>query len=165
MGGNAFCFKACDPSKSNAADYCQHIYDRIGCAFNAPNNAKNGTFESCEGENQDFPGVYTQNGQTMTYTQPPESLGPITTMPYTPRVPASSNCVTYTSSVIYTGLPTPSIMVDAARVTSAITSSTVSSSRSATAPGASHTANGASTIVLSSVGILGVVFSALVSAF
>jgi len=154
MGGNAFCFKACDPSKPNAADYCQHIYDRIGCAFNAPNNAKNGTFESCEGENQDFPGVYTQSGQVMTYTQPPESLGPITTMPYTPRVPASSNCVTYTSSAIYTGLPTPSIMVDAARVTSAITSSTVSSSRSATAPGASNTANGASTISLSGVGIL-----------
>ena len=79
----------------------------------------------------------------------------------TPRVPASSNCVTYTSSAIYTGLPTPSIMVDAARVTSAITGSTVSSSRSATAPGASNTANGASTISLSGVGILGVAFSAL----
>jgi len=52
-------------------------------------------------------------------------------------------------------------MVDAARVTSAITGSTVSSSRSATAPGASNTANGASTISLSGVGILGVAFSAL----
>jgi len=49
---------------------------------------QNGTFESCEGENQDFPGVYTQNSQTMTYTQPPESLGPITTMPYTVEVTA-----------------------------------------------------------------------------
>ena len=32
MGGNAFCFKVCDPSNEHAADYCQHIYDRIGYA-------------------------------------------------------------------------------------------------------------------------------------
>jgi len=163
IGGNAFCFKACDSSKSNAADYCQHIYDRIGCAFNAPNNAKNGTFESCKGENQDFPGVYTSNGQVMTYTQPPESLGPITTMPYTPHVPASSDCVTYASSAIYTGLPTPSIMVDAARVTRTTTGSTASGSRDATAPGASNTSSDASTIAFSGIGIgiIGVVFSSL----
>lgn len=161
IGGNAFCFKACDSSKSNAADYCQHIYDRIGCAFNAPNNAKNGTFESCKGENQDFPGVYTSNGQVMTYTQPPESLGPITTMPYTPHVPASSDCVTYASSAIYTGLPTPSIMVDAARVTRTTTGSTASGSRDATAPGASNTSSDASTIALSGIGIIGVVFSSI----
>ncbi|KAG5220324.1 macrophage activating glycoprotein [Salix suchowensis] len=78
MGGNAFCLKVCDPSRPNAASYCQHRYDRIGCAYNAPNNAKEGVFESCEGENQDFPGVYTQDGRVLTYTQPPEALGTIT---------------------------------------------------------------------------------------
>lgn len=62
MGGSAFCFKVCDPAGAHAADYCQHIFDRIGCAYNAPNNAQNGTFEACLGENQDFPGVYTSNG-------------------------------------------------------------------------------------------------------
>ena len=101
MGGGAFCFKVCDPAGANAADYCQHIYDRIGCAYNAPNNAQNGTFEVCEGENQDFPGIYTSNGQVMTYSQPPESLGAISTMPYQPRVPASSNCVTYSSAELF----------------------------------------------------------------
>ncbi|KAF5359464.1 hypothetical protein D9756_003660 [Leucocoprinus leucothites] len=105
MGSNTFCLKACDPSRPDDARYCEHIFDRIGCAYNAPNNAQNGTFESCEGENQDFPGVYTENGVVVTYTQPPEALGPIGAMPYTARVPASSNCVTHTSAAIYTGLP------------------------------------------------------------
>ena len=109
MGGSVFCFKICDPAGANAANYCQHIYDRIGCAYNAPNNAQNGTFESCEGADQDFPGVYTDaSGQIQTYTQPDESLGAITSIPYQPKVPASSNCVTYTSSVLYASLPTVS---------------------------------------------------------
>jgi len=109
MGGSGFCLKACDPAGPNAARFCEHIYDRIGCAYNAPNNAQNGTFESCQGDNQDFPGIYTDpSGQIQTYSQPPESLGAISTMPYQPKVPASSNCVTYTSSAIYAALPTPS---------------------------------------------------------
>lgn len=106
-GGDFFCFKVCDPAGPNAAHFCEHIFDRIGCAYNAPNNAKNGTFEACAGDNQDFPGIYTDaSGQVQTYTQPAESLGPISTIPYQPKVPASSNCVTYTSSSIYAALPT-----------------------------------------------------------
>ncbi|EKM79043.1 hypothetical protein AGABI1DRAFT_114547, partial [Agaricus bisporus var. burnettii JB137-S8] len=140
MGSNSFCFKACDPSKSDDARYCEHRFDRIGCAFNAPNNAQNGTFESCEGDNQDFPGVYTENGAVMTYAQPPESLGPITQIPYVARVPPSSNCVQYTSSAIYTALP---------RVgpeTSSTLASTTSGSGSTrpTAGSATQTADGAS---------------------
>lgn len=106
IGGNSFCFKACDPAGPNAAKYCEHIFDRIGCAYNAPNAARNGTFESCDGENQDFPGHYVENGVTVTYKQPAESLGPISTMPYTARIPASSNCVDHTSSVLYAALAT-----------------------------------------------------------
>ena len=60
MGSNSFCLKACDPSGANAAEYCQHIYDRIGCAYNAPNNAQDLVFESCDADNADFPGVYTE---------------------------------------------------------------------------------------------------------
>lgn len=101
MGGEAFCFKVCDPAGQHAADYCQHIFDRIGCAYNAPNAAKNGTFEACLGDNQDFPGVYTSNGQVMTFTQPAESLGPITTIPYTPVVPASSSCTQFQSAELF----------------------------------------------------------------
>ncbi|KIM40804.1 hypothetical protein M413DRAFT_50517, partial [Hebeloma cylindrosporum] len=108
IGSNSFCFKACDPNGPNAKHYCEHIFDRIGCAYNAPNNARNGTFEACDSENQDFPGVYTgADGAVTTYRQPPESLGPITSVPYTARVPASSNCTPFESARIYTGLPEP----------------------------------------------------------
>ncbi|KAI0649575.1 hypothetical protein C8Q79DRAFT_903264 [Trametes meyenii] len=107
MGSNSFCIKACDPSGPNAAELCQHIYDRIGVSYNCPNAAQNGTFEVCQGENMDPPGIYTSNGQVMTYTQPPESLGPISTMPYDPKVPASSNCVTFQSSALFTDLAAP----------------------------------------------------------
>jgi hypothetical protein len=131
MGGSVFCFKVCDPAGANAANYCQHIFDRIGCAYNAPNNAQNGTFESCQGADQDFPGVYTDaSGQVQTYTQPAESLGAITSIPYTPKVPASSNCVTYTSSLIYTGLPTPTNLVSTPSGTSVHSSGTRTSSGS-----------------------------------
>ncbi|KAF9461027.1 hypothetical protein BDZ94DRAFT_1168573 [Collybia nuda] len=101
LGSDFFCLKACDPAGRNAPRFCEHIYDRIGCAYNAPNNARNGVFESCQGANQDFPGVYVQGGVTHTYTQPPESLGPILSIPYTARVPASSNCAQFASASIY----------------------------------------------------------------
>ncbi|KDQ12233.1 hypothetical protein BOTBODRAFT_93667, partial [Botryobasidium botryosum FD-172 SS1] len=107
MGGGMFCIKVCDPAGANAANYCQHIYDRIGCKYNAPATYTNNTFVACQGESQDFPGVYTSNGVVMTYTQPAESLGPISTIPYDPRIPASSNCVTYSSTALYTDLVQP----------------------------------------------------------
>ncbi|KAJ7234615.1 hypothetical protein B0H12DRAFT_1238993 [Mycena haematopus] len=86
MGGGQFCFKACDPSKPNAPEFCAHNYDRIGCSYNAPSNAQNGTFESCMGDSQDYPGIYTgADGAVTTYSQPPESLGVISSMPYDRR--------------------------------------------------------------------------------
>ncbi|KAF7437207.1 hypothetical protein PC9H_004043 [Pleurotus ostreatus] len=163
MGGNAFCFKVCDPSGPHAANYCQHIYDRIGCAYNAPNNAKEGVFESCEGENQDFPGVYTQDGRTLTYTQPPEALGPITSVPYQPRVPASSNCKQFSSSALYTYTPS-SVMPVSLAVTSA--SSTASPSSTSKSGGSQSQKDGESNdatyVVFSAItSIFGVLFSAL----
>jgi len=103
IGGNRFCMKLCDPRGANDNHFCEHIFDRIGIDFNCPSNAKDGVFESCQGENQDFPGTYTTNGQVVTYTQPP---GPIGTVGYTARVPASSNCQTFSSAAVFTGLPT-----------------------------------------------------------
>ena len=100
MGGSGFCFKACDPAGPNAAHFCEHRLDEIGCYYNAPNNAQNGTFEVCKGDNQDYPGVYTSDGQVMTFTQPPGGIA-ATTMPYQPKVPASSDCTTYASSDLY----------------------------------------------------------------
>lgn len=65
MGSNVFCIKACDPAGADAAHYCEHVYDRIGCQYNAPAAYVDSVFESCEGENQDFPGVYTgSDGQS-----------------------------------------------------------------------------------------------------
>lgn len=178
MGGNAFCIKVCDPAGPNAAHYCEHIYDRIGCAYNAPNAAQDGTFEVCQGENMDFPGVYTSNGAVVTYTQPPESLGPITTMPYTARVPASSNCVPYQSGQLYAALasvsapgvtPTTSGSVTGTGATSSAsgtsrgaTSGGASGTGTGTAAGANATGNSAGVVALSgAVTVMGVVFSAL----
>lgn len=173
MGSNSFCFKVCDPAGPNPADLCQHIYDRIGVQYNCPNQAQNNVFEVCEGENQDPPGVYTSNGVVMTYTQPAESLGAITSIPFQPRMPASSNCVTYSSAALYTSLPAPSSTAagssasatagasasgKAASSGAASTASRSGSSASASATGGST--NGASTAHISSVAtIFGVAFA------
>ncbi|EUC58738.1 macrofage activating glycoprotein, putative [Rhizoctonia solani AG-3 Rhs1AP] len=104
MGADMFCLKACDPVGPDDAKFCEHILDRIGCEYNAPAAYRDNVFESCEGEDQDFPGVYTDaSGQVVTYKQPPEAAGDIKTMPYTARIPASSNCVTFQSAALYTG--------------------------------------------------------------
>ena len=82
----------------------------IGCAYNMPSkytvdNAGPGEFESCASDNMDIPGEYVVNGQTLSYSQPPESAGPITSIPYSPRVPASTNCVATASAALYTDAP------------------------------------------------------------
>jgi len=136
IGGGFFCLKACDPAGPNAAHFCEHIYDRIGCAYNAPNNAQNGVFESCLGDNQDFPGVYVQNGVTQTYHQPPESLGAINSMPYTARIPASSSCSPFKSADLYAG----SVTLSPPSATTTTTPSTLSLTQTITKSG-SNTAS------------------------
>ncbi|KAJ6486892.1 hypothetical protein C8R45DRAFT_828078 [Mycena sanguinolenta] len=132
MGGGQFCFKACDPSGPNAPLFCAHNYDRIGCSYNAPSNAQNGTFESCMGDSQDYPGIYTgTDGIVSTYSQPPESLGVISSMPYDPKVPPSSNCVQYTSAGLYSALGTTT-------ATATATASGAEASMTSTRPGASN---------------------------
>lgn len=168
IGGHRFCFKACDPAGPNAARYCEHIFDRIGCDYNIPNAAKDGVFESCLGDNQDFPGIYTENGVVMTYTQPAESLGSISTMPYQPKVPASSSCSPFVSSAVYTGLPTPTTTSSsAAQTTPAGTKGAPNAPTKAGAAagtGAAQTAdgNGASAMVVSLVTLMGVVFAGVI---
>ncbi|KAF4586565.1 hypothetical protein EYR38_010844 [Pleurotus pulmonarius] len=168
MGGDAFCFKVCDPSRPNAANFCQHIYDRIGCAYNAPNNAQNGTFESCAGENQDFPGIYTVNGAVLTYTQPPEALGVITTLPYQPRVPASSNCVPFESAAVFTALatvtPSGSAVPSASGSSAAATrsSSLGTGTGTGSAQNADQTQGNGGVVVMSGLfSLVGIIFSAL----
>ncbi|GAA5916279.1 hypothetical protein JCM6882_005067 [Rhodosporidiobolus microsporus] len=136
MGGSTFCLKACDPSWENGWAMCEHIFDRIGCKYNAPAdyNNINGTFTSCDSDDQLFPGQYVEGGQTLTYTQPPESLGQITTIPYEPFTPSSSNCQTFESSALFT----------AGSSVSGASSSATSSASSAASTGASSGASGAS---------------------
>ncbi|GAA5893786.1 hypothetical protein JCM5296_001133 [Sporobolomyces johnsonii] len=155
MGGSTFCLKACDPDYELGYAMCEHIFDRIGCKYNAPANyaAINGTFESCLGDDQLYPGVFVgSDGATSTYTQPPESLGVITTIPYEPFTPSSSSCTPYTSANIYTAAPTISTTSSATSASSTSAASTGSASRSATTSqptatgaAASNAANASST--------------------
>jgi hypothetical protein len=155
MGGDGFCMKVCDPAGQNQQALCQNIYDRLGCAYNAPNNAQKGVFEVCEGDDMSPVGVYTTNGATSTYFQPPESLGPITTVPYTATPAPSSNCVTYASTALYSGQPTPTGATASSGASGAkSTSSSTSSSASPAKTG------GAATMGVSlGAGLVGVVFA------
>ncbi|CEH17266.1 hypothetical protein CBOM_03323 [Ceraceosorus bombacis] len=53
-----FCFRACHGPLR--AQYCEHIYDLEGCAWNMPslNGYEAGKFEQCEGDEGELPGVY-----------------------------------------------------------------------------------------------------------
>ncbi|KAF9558786.1 hypothetical protein CPC08DRAFT_548724 [Agrocybe pediades] len=117
-GNDYFCLKACDPSRPNGPQMCQHIYDTQGCGFNAPSNAKDGVFESCAGDSQNPPGV-----------------GP-------PVVPKSSQCSQFKSTDIYGGgttvpIPGASTMTFSATPTAEIVKPTTSGSTSGTKSGAS----------------------------
>ncbi|KAG1842943.1 hypothetical protein C8R48DRAFT_619208 [Suillus tomentosus] len=155
MGGDGFCMKICDPAGQNQQALCQNIYDRLGCAYNAPNNAQKGVFEVCDGDDMSPVGVYTTNGATSTYFQPAESLGPITTVPYTATPAPSSNCVTYASTALYTGQPTPSGATASSGASGA--KSTASGTNSGASPAKT---GGAATMGISlSAGLVGVVFA------
>ncbi|KAE9398361.1 hypothetical protein BT96DRAFT_36519 [Gymnopus androsaceus JB14] len=153
VGGNTFCAKICDDTQPNAEGLCQHIYDRIGCAFNAPNNAKNGTFEACQGADMTPVGVYVTNGVTTTWTQPAETVS-ITGVPYTPTPAASSNCVTFTSASLYTDLASIGVsgtVTPAATATSG--SGSGKSGASATKTGSGSSATGSSNSAGTAMGI------------
>ena len=154
--------KVCDPAGAHAAEYCQHIYDRIGCAYNAPNAAHDKVFESCAAENGDFPGVYTSNGVVQTYSQPPESLGPITTQPYSVRVPSSSNCQTFSSTALFPSLPTVSATTTSSS-SSGVSSRPTAQSGTPTdaARSAQSSTSDATALTVSGFSVIGVVFAAL----
>ncbi|GAA6062329.1 hypothetical protein JCM10212_006579 [Sporobolomyces blumeae] len=128
IGGGYFCFKLCDPAYTgDSHNYCQNRYDLMGCNYNMPSDTKDGEFTSCDGDLQDEVGIYTTNGQVMTYSQPAE--GSPVDPPYTPRVPASSNCKTYQSTDIL-GVATTS--ASSASATNSGSSTTAAPSASVT---------------------------------
>ncbi|WAR57826.1 hypothetical protein PtB15_5B56 [Puccinia triticina] len=162
IGAGVFCYKACDPAGPNAAQLCQHIYDRIGCTYNAPAHYEsiNGTFTSCQGENQLPAGTYVENGVTKTYQQPPESLGPITSIPYKAAIPAVSNCQTFTDTkALWPDLPqltAPSTAPTQGKGSNAASGGKSSSSSSSSSPAGSNAPGStAAAVVLSSVTLFG----------
>jgi len=170
IGGGQFACKACDPKGADRAHHCEHIYDRIGLAYNMPNAAEDNVFKSCEAPNAVFPGVYTQNGQVMTYTQPDEKLGAITTMPYTATVPVASNCKTFSSAQLFTGLPSGTAPPKTSKATGSSSKPTGAAATGAGKPSGSGAASAAATgstgsgdalVVSAASSLLGVVFAAL----
>ncbi|KAJ7609507.1 hypothetical protein FB45DRAFT_944594 [Roridomyces roridus] len=102
IGNNAFCGKVCDMTGKNPAGLCNNIYDRLGCDYNAPNTAQEGTFEFCKGDDMIPVGTYVVNGVTSVYTQPPEA-SPIDydNLPYTATPAPTSSCITYQSADLF----------------------------------------------------------------
>ncbi|KAI9609587.1 hypothetical protein H4Q26_007547 [Puccinia striiformis f. sp. tritici PST-130] len=166
-GGPAYT-QACDPAGPNAAQLCQHIYDRIGCTYNAPAHYEtiNGTFTSCQGENQLPAGTYVEAGVTKTYTQPPESLGPITSIPYKAFIPAVSNCQTFTDTkALWPDLPQLTPVSNSSNTTSGKGSNASTSGKgfSSSSSGSSSNAaccSGATAVMLSSATLMGCVLLA-----
>ncbi|KAJ7928291.1 hypothetical protein B0H13DRAFT_2548699 [Mycena leptocephala] len=82
-------------------DYCENRYDLVGCDYNMPSALQNNTYLDCEGDLQTPVGTYVTNGQTLTWSMP----DPLTTdPPYTPVVPASSQCTTFSSQQLFANL-------------------------------------------------------------
>ncbi|KAF8953490.1 hypothetical protein BDZ97DRAFT_1929655 [Flammula alnicola] len=130
VGGNSFCFKACYNSISSP-DYCENRYDLVGCSYNMPSAAQDGQFTECDGDLQDVVGTYTLDMVDARHTQLPP--------PYTPRIPASSNCKTFQSTDLFlAGTATASASGSAATATGTGTAK-VTGSGSKAASGASTT--------------------------
>jgi hypothetical protein len=104
-----FCMKICNPASSNQGGYCQHTLDRIGLEYNCPSKYTIGSFapgefEVCDSADMGVPGIYTDAvGAIQSYSQPPESLGDITNIPYSvTTASASSNCKQTPSAQLFT---------------------------------------------------------------
>jgi hypothetical protein len=163
IGGGVMAMKVCNPTGPNPTGYCQHTLDRIGIQYNMPNKAQNGTFEVCDTDAMAIPGEYVVNGVTSSYAQPAESV-PITSVPYTPSIPASSNCVTYQSSAIFSSFASlfPTTSGASSPTATGSGKNGASGSRSGSAASATSTSgsNGAGVVTISLFSsILGVAFS------
>jgi hypothetical protein len=107
IGNNLMCMKLCNPAGPNAAELCNHIYDEIGCTYNAVADYSkiNGTYEVCDSDDMTPPGVFTTApGQTTTWTQ---GFTPNPVPPYTPNPISSSNCQTFQSTDFFLAAATP----------------------------------------------------------
>jgi hypothetical protein len=149
VGSGIFCFKACFNSITSP-DYCQNVYDLVGCDYNMPNALQNGTYLDCEGALQTPVGTYTTNGQTLTWSMP----DPLTTdPPYTPVVPSSSQCTTFSSQQLFASLEGGSSGASGSNAPSGSASAHLTGSGSGAVSG-SKTGSGASPSATGSGGAL-----------
>jgi len=173
IGSNMFCLRGCNPNDPNAAKLCNHIYDIVGCTYNAVAdyqqiNASN-AFVVCDSNDMIPPGIYTTGGTTTTWFQP--QTGPVIP-PYTPSQVQSSNCQTFASTDLFAAA------ISAAPTSSGAANPTITpggsgsnpsggptSSRSGSAAGASSTSNGAATFGAPIAVFVGAIFGAALTVF
>jgi len=160
IGGNEFCVKICSPTDATATDvgHCNNVYDEIGISYNCPNSAQNGTYAVCDSDDMTPVGIYVVDGVTSTYSQP---FTPISTVPYTPVIPSSSNCVTYQSSALYTDFiqtSTPTVTPSPSNTGSSTGSSPMSGSGSSGGTKSGSPASMQIPLILSIAGIAWAVF-------
>lgn len=164
IGADTFCIKICNPSETSPTNVglCNNVYDEVGITYNCPSNSKKGVFEVCDGDSMTPIGQYVSDGATTTWTQPWSGTW---TVPYTPTVPASSNCRTFASTDLFAdaGQPTASGSGAASSATASgakASGSGSTASRSGSSSGASATgssSSGASHVVVSGIAtVLGV---------
>lgn len=129
IGTGMFCLKMCNPSDKQGDRLCDHRYDRVGCTYNAGADYAHikGTYQVCDSDDMIAPGQYVSNGVTTTWKQGPENQ-PVNP-PYSPKIPASSNCRTFSSEQLF-GTASPS------------SSSSVPASTTGTSSNANPTASG-----------------------
>jgi len=151
VGSGQFCVKICD-NTITSPDYCLNTLDLVGCEYNMPSNVKDGTFTSCEGDLQDVVGVYSVDGVTSTWSMPATLSGP---PPYTPRVPASSNCQTFQATDLFVF---PSTTSGTAATATGNAPSIGGGSGTVTGSGATSTSTSASS-ALSSMGVPPVLYA------
>ncbi|KJA24771.1 hypothetical protein HYPSUDRAFT_135770 [Hypholoma sublateritium FD-334 SS-4] len=154
-GGNTFCFKACDPSRSNDAELCQHIFDTQGCDFNAPSNARDGVFESCAGDSQAPPGqgvVVPQSSSCSTFASTDIYGGGVTVrLPGATFVPSTTTTTTTATTIASSG--------------ATATSTGTRTSSSGSTPSQTQSSGGMRTMTYTRAAAVALMVSALIAAF
>ncbi|KAG9021096.1 hypothetical protein FRB95_002857 [Tulasnella sp. JGI-2019a] len=147
-----FCMKACDPDIASSKAYCLNLFDRIGCAYNAPALYQPNVFESYLRDNQDLPDIYTGADGTVTmHKQPPEGTE-IISMPYQPKLQSTSSCTNFSSTAIFTAA-TSAVSVSSPATATGASASLVIAKASAGTAGTSAKSTSASTASASVAGL------------
>jgi len=155
MSAQQFCLRACKPGP-RATQFCQHIYDVMGCAWNMPANYAAGTFEKCSGDSGEPMGVYGastfQQGQPVTpaaHPAPPSSS--------CVALPTISNGFVATSAAAST-TPTPTSPAAAAATTSQPSATAAGAKKNGAAPLNMQVATSLASLGLLTVGFITVLF-------